>query len=432
MDIFENIIDGGKCSKYKTNHFHMFVYDDVCIPDVQNMSDSAFGTSMHEYVHYVQHLTTLFGIRICDMFHRMSIMYREYMSKEHIIHLPLHLWEKDEHLSQFLTHFKNVSGSKHCNFNIDAVDVNETNIDIARKNKTAVTIGCYDFENNRIYENGFDFGYVCVMESMAHEIQKTLVPDVFHPEVPYCTAELILKEYYPEILNDSKLITSICYCALHWDNPGVGFFDVVNLAKRNPSWNGIELYKHIAQDFAVSCNGKQMPRYRLILLFLDDFKKDLEQVLGTDLDYYKSVINNCIKETCSSTSKLLDILYNVPSDDKKTLFSSLADFYGYPIIDANNCTILPKNMVGAEGKPYLETAVLFGWELILARLLETDGEKACERLSKCSKGIYSNPDQCKVSEYCEYAPWLNTEACPFTQCMKYYRFENEFIEKIDN
>lgn len=76
MELFENILTGEKSSKYKTNHFHMFVDDDVSIPDVENMSDDAFGTLIHEYVHYIQHITTLFGIRTCSMFHKISILYR--------------------------------------------------------------------------------------------------------------------------------------------------------------------------------------------------------------------------------------------------------------------------------------------------------------------------------------------------------------------
>ena len=38
MELFENILTGEKSSKYKTNHFHMFVDDDVLIPDVENVT----------------------------------------------------------------------------------------------------------------------------------------------------------------------------------------------------------------------------------------------------------------------------------------------------------------------------------------------------------------------------------------------------------
>ena len=71
MELFEDILTGEKSSKYKTNDFHMFVDDVVAIPDVENMTDTAFGTLIHEYVHYIQHITTLFGIRTCSIFHRM-------------------------------------------------------------------------------------------------------------------------------------------------------------------------------------------------------------------------------------------------------------------------------------------------------------------------------------------------------------------------
>lgn len=408
----------------------MFVDDDICISEIQNTSDSAFGTLIHEYVHYIQHLTTLFGVRICDMYHRISLLYRAYIQEHDVIKLPLHIWEKDKNISIYLEDLQKIAGSKSSDFNIDAADINNANIESAEKNRTAVCIGCYDYENGKIHEQGLRFGYHCVIESMAHEIQKLFVSELHHPKVPYSTAEMILREYYPNALNDNKLIVSICLCALHWNNPGVGFFKVTDIAKDNPDWNGLELYKHIAQDYCVSFKGEEVPRYRLMLHFLNEFKVNLEQLLGTKLNYYKKVLENCCIEARKSTSRLLEAIYD-PSliNNKSKLYNCLVDYYGYPLIDANNYTIIPTiKIVGGREKPYLETAVLFGWELILNRVCELNQEKACERLPICSKGIYTDPENCKVSEYCSYAPWKNKGKCPFTQCLEYFGFqEKEFI-----
>ena len=429
MELFENILTGEKSSKYKTSHFHMFVDDDVSIPDVEKMTDSAFGTLIHEYVHYIQHITTLFGIRTCSMFHKISILYRAYISEHEKIKLPLDLCKNDEHIKRYLEYYKNVSGSKTFGYNVDAVDISPNDVEEAKKNRTAVKIACYDFENNAIYENKVYFGYFCVIESMAHCIQYLFSKELNHSPIPYCSAELALKELYPQISTDYKLIASICYCALHWDNPGVGFFEVVEILKQNPEWNGIQLYQHIAQDYSVKYKGKLMPRFRLLQEFMNDSKLHLKQLLGVELDYYKKVMDSCAIEAGTSTSVLLDAIYNIPLDDKRKFFKTLANQYGYPLIDANNVTILPnKSFDDKHPIPYIETAVLFGWELLLSRFMENGGKRECDRLPICVKGIYSNPNGV-VSQECSTVPWVKTEACPFTECMKYYQMNNKTFEE---
>lgn len=441
IDLFENIITGEKLSKYRTNHFHMFV--DVDLPfsedknrsfneSIQFMSDEVFGTLIHEYVHFVQHLTTMYCIRLCDMYHRISMRYRTYIQEHDEITLPLQLWN-DEDTIQYLNGVKEIFGSKSCSYNIDEIEISLNDLKVAKKDKKAVNIGGYDFENNKIYENGFSFGYTCVIESMAHSIQKIFDPDVHHSTIPYCAAEIVLEKYYPELVNDNLMIASICYCALHWDNPGVGFFEVVDIVKQHPEWDGRQLYKHIAKDYAINIQGLQMPRYMAVVKFLDEFIHGLENLLGTNLEYYSSVVVNCKVEAMKSESFLLDVLYNVPSEKKQIIFNSLVNFYGYPVIDANNCTILPKRDIEGQEKPYLETAVLFGWELILSRIREVEGKKACDRLDICRKGIYDAPESCAVSEYCVSEPWKNNNTCPFTECMKYFGFtEKKFFARNFN
>lgn len=64
LDILE-----GKTSKYETNHIHMIVDGDISFP-VTNMNDKQYGTFFHEYIHYLQHFTTMFGVKICTMYNK--------------------------------------------------------------------------------------------------------------------------------------------------------------------------------------------------------------------------------------------------------------------------------------------------------------------------------------------------------------------------
>ena len=168
-----------------------------------------------------------------------------------------------------------------------------------------------------------------------------------------------------------------------------------------------------------------MPRFRLIQKFMTDFKLYLKELLGTELDYYNKVIDSCMLEAGQSSSLLLEVLYEVPLNDKRLIFETLSNQYGYPLIEANNVTVLQNNSFDENHpKPYLETAVLFGWELLLSRFMEIGGKQNCDRLPICEKGMYSNP-QSAVSKECLNAPWMKKESCPFTECLKYYKFENK-------
>lgn len=89
--------------------------------------------------------------------------------------------------------FNGVKGSRTCNYNIDAIEISDKEISDAKKNKKAVKIGIYDFENGLAIENGFYFGYMCIIESMAHLIQSFINDKLYHATIPYCSVELICK-----------------------------------------------------------------------------------------------------------------------------------------------------------------------------------------------------------------------------------------------
>lgn len=232
--------------------------------------------------------------------------------------------------------FNAVKGSRACDYNVDAVEISDT-----RKNKKTVKIGIYDFENELAIENGFYFGYMCIIESMAHLIQSFINSDLYHSTVPYCTVELICKSIYNEISGNKKMMISLCFCSLMFDNPGVAFFDLIELSKKNPSLNGYELYTKILRDSSIIYKDKEMPMYRGLCLFLDDFKKSISTALCCKLDYYEEVIENCKNEIKSGNCVLLDVLYHADISDKNMFSNVFEKVYGYPFIEANNLTITP-------------------------------------------------------------------------------------------
>lgn len=431
MSFFDYDILNGKCSKYETNHLHMYVDDNIDLGNLDNMTLSAYATFVHEYVHYIQHVTCLYGIRMSDMYNRMFAKYRDYIRNSDEINIPLKLWETDEHIHQFIFHFNNLEGTKTTDFNISDIEIDEREILIAKKEKKAVWIGCYDFENDKAEEHGFLFGHRCIVEGMAHAIQSMINNNVSHDIIPYHAVELIISKIMPDIAQDNKKVASICLCALLWDNPGIGFFEVLKLLKQHPNWDGKDLYQSVIRDYAVSYNGKSMPFYRLLSTFSNEFKGSLEALMGTDLEYYSQVINNCILDCSKCQHQLIDILYDCNISDRDIFKEKLLNHYGYPFIDGKNQSVIPLKVEGGKLSAYKETAILYGIELIMARLLPCNKKKECRRYTICSSTMFIEDAKCDATKECLSTQWKKNEPCIFTETLRYFGIKDKnYQDKI--
>ena len=264
---------------------------------------------------------------------------------------------------------------------------------------------------------------MCIIESMAHLIQSFINDELYHSTVPYCTVELICKSIYSDILTDKKMMISLCFCSLMFDNPGVAFFDLVELSRKNPLLNGYELYIKVLRDNAVTYMGKEMPMYRALCLFLDDLKKSISTALGCKLDYYKEVIENCKNEIKSGNCVLLDVLYHADISDKKLFSNVFEKVYGYPFIEANNLIVMPMNKSEKSLKPYIETVSMIGLELIFKRMKSYGDKTRCEWFGICSKALYSPND--KTTKECSYNQWQKEEQCLMTEALRYFKIKDK-------
>lgn len=431
MSLFDYDILKGKCSKYETNHLHMYVDDNIDLGNLDNMTLSAYATFVHEYIHYIQHISCLYGIRMSDMYNRVFAKYRDHIRNYEEINIPLKLWETDKDIHQFIIHFNKIEGNKTTDFNITDIEIDEREISIAEKEKTAVWIGCYDFENDKAEEHGFQFGHRCIVEGMAHAIQTIINNDISHNIIPYHAVELIIGKMLPDIVQDKKKIASICLCALLWDNPGFGFFQVLKLIRLHPNWDGKELYKSIVQDYEVSYKGRHMPYYRLLQLFSNDLKESYKVLLGRDLEYYNLVIDNCIIDCGTCHHRLIDFLYDYDICDRKSFREQILEHYGYPFIDGRNQSALPLKSENGIPSAFKETAIIYGFELIMARVMLSGKTKECKRYPICSSTMFIEGEKCDATEECLSSPWKKKESCIFTETLRYFEIKDKnYYDKI--
>lgn len=144
---------------------------------------------------------------------------------------------------------------------------------------------------------------------------------------------------------------------------------------------------------------------------LSDYKATLSMVFGRGDGYYVKAIDNALVEAATGRNLLLSLIYDdkVPVD---SYFDKLADFYGFPYIEAYDLTLWP----GLK-KRAIDAAVAVGFEILFKRLT-SKGNTDCPRSDSCRcNGQY---------EYeCSFDQWNHKTPCPFTAAMHYFNLKGK-------
>lgn len=404
-----------RASKCETNHFHIILEGDLKWPFCLN-DNKMKGLFMHEYIHYVQHLSTLCGISLSRNFNLMFVEYRDYFESNDIIQLPICLQESNERINSFYKYFNDIKGTRIYNNRFDKVDYFPANIETADKEKKSVPIIAYNEEIGEWDKlNVIEVGYYVIVESMADMIQRIYDPGVEHDAVPYLTVQKICEKELPGIESDYRKMVAICICALMYSNPGVGLFEAIIFAKRHPMLNGYYLYRQFVRDTVIHLKEGNITIKDMFAKQLFEFKNTLDLVFGGQLDYYGKVIDNAMIGAETGNNMLLALLYDdsIPSNE---YICRLADFYGYPYIEAYDLTLWPGNKSRA-----IDAAVAVGFELLYKRFVNRSSTE-CPRSEICKR-------QGKYAYECKYDQWHHQEPCPFTGAIHYFNLNGKSFEQ---
>lgn len=414
----------GRTNKYESSFFHIYLQGEspITLGGLKDVSERDYASFVHEYIHYIQQLTTPYGIKYNRFFVYKLMFFREAVSSSDTIVTPV-LMEEIQAAKDFELELSRKNGCKSFSKGtVSDIEIINSDIALAKTNDTAVNIVVYDFENDRIFEDGFKFGYICVMESMAHLIQSLINPELPHNEVRYQAAHLICDKIRPDIKDDTKLLISICYTALFFDNPGHAFFEILQSAAKDE--DGVELFQRYMRDYSRTFNEEEMPNYRMMHALMDDFIKYLEVLLGNEAPYMRFVIKNCKYESSNGNSVLLNFLYGKNLGEIEEL-NELIDWYGIPAIDSKNDNIvIPFDP--HTNKPYTETAALLSLELIYARLTDVDSDQKCIRLPICDR-ISREKEIDLIDENCVETQWSKQLSCLFKEGLSYWRMSEKTV-----
>lgn len=415
------LFEGKRNGRYETDHLHMILNEHIEFTEESLNDDRLYSIFVHEYVHYYQHFATLYGSQYCKMSNMLFIETREFLKQRKKIELPFGIWEHHEGIANYRKRANDICGSIDCSHIVGDIEIDSREIENADKEKKAVKIGVYDYSENEAYEDGFFFGYYCIIESMAHMIQKMIYPDAEHNQIPYEAVEIICNYLYPEIKYDTRQMITMCMCSLMFDNPGKGFFVVVNFAKEHMTLKGVDFFQEFIRTSSVTYKGKKCSMDYIGQEMLNEYLISLQAMCGRPLEYYNKVVDSYIQDFQSGICGLLLWLYSGNINDRKQ-FMELVDDYGLPYIETPDITILPINVNTRH--PYLETASLAGFELIFRRLQKLDGDE-CPMYRVCKLGRFT--DTTNVDELCAKEQWKKECECLMVHALKYYKLKDKIF-----
>ena len=208
------------------------------VEDIFNLNElifdkpELFSTFLHEYIHFLQNITTTFGLfqtsfyinYIKDLnksvlqdasnhFNTPVILNDDFYSNTNLRLLNLYCGENNP-----IDYIKYDSYKEET---IEFID-NDGNKFYPWKCK----IFYYDKKGN--YRN-FHFGATCIKEYIAHAIQSDYQLNISHPDVPYLVAELIIQKEYPEIGNNKRMMIALCDVSLMAYDPARQFLSILKL-----------------------------------------------------------------------------------------------------------------------------------------------------------------------------------------------------------
>ena len=393
---------------YLPNFFRLHISIDNSIKDFNKLSDLDFSVFFHEYVHFLQNITTLYGlenIHVTVEYLRYANNFIVKRSKQNFA-IPI---EPDPSNSDnvFLNRYLcQLTYGDVNEFNIKEISNYELTsfpIDILNSPIHQVEVADVKFVDINGEEKIFTFGACCIMESMAYLLEQlTCKKYKKSPDIPYQSAELIVKHIYPDFGENKLNILALCDISLGISNPAEYFVLTLEDWKKKGTipTNPIILYDDF-KNGAFSLNGYKKSNYNNHLQkfsnvaisqlkgyfndsLFDNLKSWIEQVISVAVDY-----------RLHKPSFIIDIAKGNIRENE--IFKELFNKIGTPLLTNNKKEFRFYH-------PYAykkQIDIGYFWAINQIRNVFSRGIRTCELYEFCNQ--YESNTQ--TDERCKNEPW---------------------------
>jgi hypothetical protein len=380
------------------------------------LPEAALSTFFHEYIHFLQDITTTYGlINACIVVTKMKF------ANNYILKLPGNEFKVPIEVSSDPTTELNYK-LQEAYLGSDDISIRVLQIKDVRKessqvylpepvNKHLPAIRVY-FEDGAGKPRSFDFGSLHIMETMCQIGQKVFNPAVTHDDVPYRTAELVAKFIYPAIGQNLYFVFALCEVCLMVHQPADTFYEMLITMKKEgfvPKLE-IEIYDFVTANIREAKTGRTIR---------DVYDHQVDLAIEELSGYFTTEAFNNEKKWVShilaearrwrSANPMLILGLLKQPELISVQFLHLVHVLGTPLmqnLDGECWYSKPVELQDIDIHPDVLAAILEIYQLLM------DGKKGCDLKSFCKKGTRG----IVVSEKCDEAPWGRVQdlpICPF-------------------
>jgi hypothetical protein len=253
--------------------------------NLESMRIADLGTFLHEYVHFLQNISTPWGIYagivrnndLCEMVHSMEPLDE--------IRLP-YKFEPSQEQSLHRQWFQCSAGTGHLPIRVDR----SKDSAFCYRDIEGFPIAMHEvvFTVNDKMNTKVDIiiGATIIKESMAVMYQSLIDSDCItkHPDIPYNVIQIWCEKHYPNIAGDTKKLICLCYVSLFSLDPGFSLMLLLREANLHPEKNGIEFFNDFLRKYLIM-GGKKIKVSVFFNDLIEQYKLSLRRALPCDLEY---------------------------------------------------------------------------------------------------------------------------------------------------
>lgn len=378
------------------------------LQDLNTLKDNDGATYLHEYIHFIQDITTTYGLQNIERI----VDYMKYVNN-FVVKLP------KESTFDVPIIPDSSAGNVYTNYKLNKIYDGNGDEDAAefidyRYCSKKVTIGSTTEDMRYIKvryktskeEKFFVFGAECIVESMAWIIETECYPNNLHssdqpPDLPYKSAEKLVELIFPEFGHDRLNILALCDASLRTFHPGDFFYQTLLHIKDKGFrvCSPEDVYK-ICDTVTVKYHGRKIKSDEL---FLEKKKEAIKQMQ----DYFNAPRFDSLKnwlekmiDTAAEFRRLhptfpLEIARNgkIPTN---TSFHNFYSKVGSPLVTNNRGETTIHDPHSHSGNPVRYTSI---WAIHQIYSVFWGHRQSCELVGLCcSSGV-------PIDMRCAHKPW---------------------------
>lgn len=390
---------------YSNSFFHIYIDADFNIDISQIADQKDKGTALHEYVHYLQNIGTLWGLYCSINKYEKIIEFKNAILTANDIQRPFkfplsdRINKNEKYIEQgngFIGYPKWIIDiHKPVDFKPKPVTVNGK-----KQEQIEVTFTLVDGTEQKII-----LGAHIIKESMASLFQSLLDLEATHYDVPYNLVKILAERHFPNIANDTNKLICCCHTSLFSMTPGCSLINIFMETENDLTINGFDLFDRYVHTKNV-INGKGIRKTMLEFFndMLEGFKKMLSYNLDAPLDYIETALDRVRLD--GEFYPFLSVLYeNGAFADKD--FSELIGYYGIPYVQTSRYGIFfPRGNKDGGIEASIDVLELIVQEALYRNFVDPDRISVCPLYYMCQGSPYEKDE-------CTEKPWEGT-MCAYT------------------